>query len=320
MAEQVKNTQLTTERRFEVLGAAAEFIEAARAQKRGDIDAALKVLEQAALALNKAHWMERAEAQLVKAKAVRERVDAASLAEDDAEARESAASLAMLAALLEEGEAFGSAAKAECGGLLIRLNQEIVAQSRQVIDRELATIKHLDGSLNDELFLQLLGAKQGQYLQLLTQVLELSMRYPQAFDADVEVISKQIAALDVCISGKKDSLQADILIARRLREEEYEKWADRRIWEAMDRYYDAKKVADKFDYFWGSGEVQVLLQEAYEIWCEVHPDDLHVVNPKLVEKYKEAETLMLTHLEKERKEKARQNTKFKRIEDMQITR
>ncbi len=268
--------QVPTNRKFEDLGTAAAFLEAAEKkgaelQLAGDSSIAdeMASLRRSARKLQITRWEEQAH------QAIGDKTPV----------------LVNLSSILAEGLDFSSEEQELVAKTLFDLNDKVVELSLARNVEAVNTLSKLKG-IKDDSVIQLLSIRQSHYLQLLVQIQEMQslMRKLNWQEAEGEAARTQLVAREQDIKNKLASLEEDIdtlrdklkLEAIQIIQNEhgrFECWSAKRIDEAQQKYKHAEKMAETWGKTWGNNEVQEELKNAWWHIMTIHPGDLSMVNP-----------------------------------------
>ncbi len=290
------------EQRLEDLGNATAFLEeAAQRRKPGSaIDEKLKKVEEATRWLNVEHWQAR--------------VSKATTDDQQNSSQDEQARMATISALLMEGESFSTSDKVKCSDQIRELNRLVLEASLKEMKRDLSQLKELDGKVPESSYIQMLGARQSQYLQMLSRIQELNSRFPYQFIDEKNEVSSQVAELENLIDAKR---QMPVLrVDNRLEEQKrrFRDWAEDQLSEARELYGQAEELAGEWFKTWDSDETQAKLKEAWDTMIIIYPYDLDTVSPSLKENYDK----LKGEIESQRapSEEERKNVRYRRIKDM----
>ncbi|NLG15173.1 MAG: hypothetical protein GX561_13340 [Lentisphaerae bacterium] len=290
----LQSKDISLSRKLEDLGAASDFLQAAKQNQDTHIKQMMERLEVAIKDVYVAYWQERVDAETSKG---------------------DSASPANISELLNEGMALADDIRTANMPRLQKLNKTIVMMSLAELDKNIKYIKSLESQFNEEVHLQMISVIQGQFLQLRIRLEGLNQEFPHGFDKEISLVTQKINAFQTLYSGFRDKQLAMDLSKNNRQRQQYLAWVKSQMDEAERLFKKGEKIADTWSKTTGSSEAQHEYYEAWKIISHIHPGDLQGADPALYLNYEKQK--MQIENRREPSDKDLKSVTYKRLSDFQ---
>lgn len=278
-------------KKLEDLGTAAEFLEAAKTANVEGVQDLIAEIEKASRDIYLSYWKERV-------------VQNISSPNPD---------LNEVSTLIAESNAFNAEEQEEYQEQIIQLNKYIIRVTLSELTEELTHLKSLEDSTSDEIYMQMIGATQGQHIQLLLKLKALDAEFENQFTTEISDVTQKISSLDQLMNSYKNRLIANDLNKNEAQRVRFVEWAKQQIQTAKDFDDAGEKIADTWESTRSSDEAVNQYTAAWRTLMVIHPSDLQNAHPALFETYRDLKTKIENHCPPP--DDQRKLVKYKRIYD-----
>lgn len=211
-----------------------------------------------------------------------------------------------------------SAIPAENRGLLKtteeKLFRYVMEESIKACDNSVDKVRY-SYSMADSVKMSMYGAFQGQYAQLLQQLMANADKGYESYEEFKSVLSRKIEGLkDIQESMVKTPTSPTDRHAEQLRL--YRQYAEAYIEYASGLYKKAEEIAAEWFKTWSNEECQNLLKDAWYYLMRIHPDDLRQADATLSAEYTELKNKIENYWPDYKKHLRDASGKARRISDM----
>lgn len=269
----LKSPDLTITKKLEDLGTAADFLQAAKSSNAEGVQEVIEKLEKVSRGIYLSYWKERVE-----------RITTF----DDRNLNE-------ISTLLAECNAFSSEEQKENIVHITKLNKYITAATLDEYAEGLKILKALENSVADETYMQMIGATQGQYIQLLLRLKALDAKFENQFSTEISDATQKIAHLGNLLNGYKNESLATDMEKNEKRRKRFIKRAKYHLNSAKDSYEQGEAIARQWMKTRSSKEAVAKYRDAWRMLMQIHPNDLHTADPALYQDYQEWKTRLENH-------------------------
>ena len=294
----MNNLSVPLETRGAELSNAARAIAEAEKLEDEDVKEQLELLKKAIHAMGVEKWRETAQ-NVIK-----------SFGEKGDKAKCSIAANELLAEVMSFDDESVNSLSEE----VVRLHECLICEAVGEFKTTQKQIMDIEQDVSRESFMQLVGGQQHQALQLVLRIKGLEKKFPGRFGDELASANQRVEALELLVSGYRDSRTADekqkILDER----EQYRNWAERTISEAKGYYERAESLAGAWSKTTSSEDCQDLYKAAWYTLIVIYPDDLRSVDPVLATNWEELKNKIDNRWDKDNRPDFRIN--YKRIGDL----
>lgn len=289
--DRLKSADLPVEKKLEDIGAVADFIAAAKASGIDGVDRLITTLEEVARGIYITFWQERAE-----------RITSTSNP-----------SVNDVSALLAENNDFNSNELKSCEEQIVKLNKCLVQAALNEFGDGLKTLKALENTVADETYMQMVGATQSQYIQLLIKLKALDAKHSGGFDTEISDVTQKTAYLGQLLSSYKNKLAISEIRKSEGQRLKFVAWAKNQLDCAKRLDDEGESVANEYLATRSNERAVNKYVEAWQTLMSVHPGDLQSADPAMYQKYSELKQLIENHWSPNNYQ--RNLVKYKRIFD-----
>ena len=260
-------------KKLEDIGTAAELLQAAKQSSVDGVDVKIAEIENASRNIYLAYWQERVDRVIVS----------------------SEPNVNDISALLSECNTFKKEEQAQNVDRIVKLNKLISLATLKELEEGLKNLKRTEEMVSSETFMQMVGATQSQYMQVLLRLQALQEKYPGNFTNEISDVSQKIAYLGQLISSYKNKLIAGDLKKAEAQRERFIDWARAQLERAQEYDNEGEEIASKWNKTRSSEEAVAKYENAWQTLMSIHPGDLSVADPALYQTYNERKTLIENH-------------------------
>lgn len=196
---------------------------------------------------------------------------------------------------------------------IIKLNQYITKAALKEFEDGLKNLKALEHSVADDTYVQMVGATQGQYIQMLLRLKALDAKFANQFSAEISAVTQKIAYLGQLTKAYKNELTVADIEKNEKQRKAFRDWALEQIKIAETLDAKAEKIAAGWITTRRNEKVVNLHVEAWQTIMSIHPGDLQAVDPALHTTVENVRKQIENHWEPN--DYQRKRVKYKRIID-----
>ncbi len=284
-------SDLPITKKLEDIGTAAEFLQAAKASNVEGVQDLITEIEKVSRGIYLSYWKERVERITSSADS----------------------NLNDLSTLITESNAFSAEEQMENKAQIIKLNKYITKATLAEFAEGLKNLKALENSVADETYMQMVGATQGQYIQLLLRLKTLDAKYANQFSAEILDATQKIAFLGQLVNAYKNKLVITDLNKNEAQRTRFIEWAKGQLQRARTLDGEGEAIASTWRRTRSSEAAVNKYVAAWQALMSIHPGDLHAADPALFQTYSELKMQIENHWEPNNYQRG--IVKYKRISD-----
>ena len=180
-----------------------------------------------------------------------------------------------LSTLITESNAFSAEEQMENKAQIIKLNKYITKATLAEFAEGLKNLKALENSVADETYMQMVGATQGQYIQLLLRLKTLDAKYANQFSAEILDATQKIAFLGQLVNAYKNKLVITDLNKNEAQRTRFIEWAKGQLQRARTLDGEGEAIASTWRRTRSSEAAVNKYVAAWQALMSIHPGDLH---------------------------------------------
>lgn len=284
-------SDLPISKKLEDIGTAAELLQAAKQSSVDGVDEKIAEIENASRNIYLAYWQERVD-----------RVFASS-----------EPNVNDISALLSECNTFKKEEQTQNVDRIVKLNKLISLATLKEMEEGLKNLRKSEEGVSSETFMQMVGATQSQYMQVLLRLQGLQDKYPGNFTNEISNVSQEIAYLGQLINSYKNKLIADDLKKTEAQRKRFIDWAKAQLDRAQAYDNEGEKIASQWIKTRANEEAVANYINAWKTLMRIHPGDLSAADPALYQTYIERKALIENHWTPN--DDQQRNVRYKRITD-----
>ena len=284
-------SDLPITKKLEDIGTAAEFLQAAKASNVEGVQDLITEIEKVSRGIYLSYWKERVE-----------RITSSS-----------DSNLNDVSTLITESNAFSAEEQKENKAKIIKLNKYITKATLAEFAEGLKNLKALENSVADETYMQMVGATQGQYIQLLMRLKALDAKYANQFSAEISDATQKIAFLGQLVNAYKNRLVITDLNKNEVQRTRFIEWAKGQLQRARTLDGEGEAIARTWSKTRSSEAAVNKYVAAWQAVMSIHPGDLQAADPALFQTYSELKMQIENHWEPNNYQRG--IVKYKRISD-----
>lgn len=266
-------SDLPISKKLEDIGTAADILQAAKQSSVDGVNEKIAEIESASRNIYLAYWQERADRVLTSAEP----------------------SVNGISALLSECNTFKKEEQTQNVDRIVKLNKLISTATLKELEESLNNLKKSEEGVSSETFMQMVGATQSQYMQVLLRLQGLQEKYPGNFTNEISDVSRKIAYLGQLINSYKNKLVAGDLRKTEAQRERFVDWARRQLNRAKAFDDEGERIASQWTATRSNEKAVENYVNAWQTLMCVHPGDLSAADPALYQIYNERKTLIENH-------------------------
>lgn len=284
-------SDLSTSKKLEDLGTAADFLQAAEQSSAEGVTEKIAGIESASRQVYLTYWQERVDRALAS----------------------KTPNLNDISSLLSECNAFQPKEQKANLDRIIKLNKYITQATLAEFTESLKQLKSIENTVADETYVQMAGATQSQYLQLLLRLQGMQAKFPGHFSEEISHVTQKIAFLERLVSSYRNRLVVGDLRKNEAQREKFVTWARQQL-ELTKQYDDeGEAIARQWTKLRSDNQAVKKYVVAWQTLMSIHPGDLSSADPALFQTYSELKTLIENHWRPDDYQRKRVN--YKRISD-----
>ena len=284
-------SDLPITKKLEDIGTAAEFLQAAKASNEKGVQDLITEIEKVSRGIYLSYWKERVE-----------RVTSST-----------DSNLNDVSTLITESNAFSAEEQKENKAQIVKLNKYITKATLAEFAEGLKNLKALENSVADETYMQMVGATQGQYIQLLLRLKALDAKYANQFAAEIAEATQKITDLYQLANAYKNKLIVADLEKNEAQRTRFVEWAKKQLEQARKLDREGENIASTWSKTRSSEAAVDKYVAAWKALMSIHPGDLQAVDPALFQMYSELKIQIENHWEPNNYQRKR--VTYKRISD-----
>ena len=266
-------SDLSVTAKLEDIGTSAEFLQAAKSSNVDGVQDLITEIEKVSRGIYLSYWQER--------------VERISVSENS--------NLNDVSTLITESNSFSAEEQEKNKVQIIKLNKYITKATLAEFAEGLKHLKALENSVADETYMQMVGATQGQYIQLLLRLKALDAKYANQFSAEISSTIQNIADLGLLVNSYKNKLVISDLKKNEAQRHRFEVWARDQLKEARKLDREGENIAGRLDKTRDNPDAVRKYLLAWRTLMAIHPGDLQSVNPSLFQSYNELKSQIEGH-------------------------
>ena len=286
-------SDISVTKKLEDIGAAAEFLQAAKASDCQGVAELMNEIEKTSRVIYVAYWKERVG-----------RITSVSLS-----------NLNDISTLITESNTFSDEEQHKNIKSIIKLNKYITQATFAELEDSMKHLKSLKNSVADEVYIQILGATQGQYIQFLLRLKALNDKYSNEFTKEINDVKYKIANLEKLSNSYKTKLAVNELKKNEARRLRFIAWAEEQIEKAREFYNDGEKIAAEWSSTTQSHPAQQKYADAWYSLMSIFPADLQYAAPNLFAVYSDWKQKIENRRAPTHEDLKDMTAKYKRISD-----
>lgn len=281
-----------TIKKFEDIGAAADFLDAASQCNVAGVAERLSLFSTVSRQINVTYWAEK--------------VDEA-LKNENPDINE-------ISSLLAESNDFTQNEYNTCLSRVISLNGYIAYKTNLDLEENVKQLRAIEQQIKSkEAYLQMIGMVQAQYFQFLLHLQGLNQKFPEQFSDGITQVSQTIDALDKLSSAYRNYVVVEGLQNDNSQRERFISWAKSQLAWAKDYDEKGEGIANQWTKTRRNKEAVENYKRAWnELMC-IHPGDLQSADPALYQSYSELKTKIENHWKPS--DDDLRNVKYKQVTD-----
>lgn len=281
-----------TIKKFEDIGAAADFLDAASQCNVAGVAERLSLFSTVSRQINVTYWAEK--------------IDEA-LKNENPDINE-------ISSLLAESNDFTQNEYNTCLSRVISLNGYIAYKTNLDLEENVKQLRAIEQQIKSkEAYLQMIGMVQAQYFQFLLHLQGLNQKFPEQFSDGITQVSQTIDALDKLSSAYRNYVVVEGLQNDNSQRERFISWARSQLAWAKDYDEKGEGIANQWTRTRRNKEAVEYYKRAWnELMC-IHPGDLQSADPALYQSYSELKTKIENHWKPS--DDDLRNVKYKHVTD-----
>ena len=292
-------SDLPVSQKLEDIGAATEFLQAAKESQTDGVAELMAELEKTSRGVYLAFWQERVDRVTSKAKS--------NLSSTNPNLND-------ISTLILEYNDFKDNEQKANEKQFIELNKYLITATYKELADSLKILKSLENTVADETYMQMVGATQGQYIQLLIRLKTLDAKFAGKFSTEISKVTQEIASLGQLVNSYKNKLVVTDIKRSETQRSRFLEWARAQLDRAKELDNEGEKIADPVFVTRANDKAVEKYVSAWLTLMRIHSGDLQSADPALFHRYSELKQLIENH-KSPTDHMRKQPVEYKRITD-----